>query len=262
MILCQAAKYLKYIILSRHRAGHGIHSPFVFNLINRLFRNKTDYTVVSTVEKVRKRLRSDYRYIYVTDLGSGSGKHKNNRRKVSDIAKYSAVPEKYGALLSSLASEFGNSFIIEFGTSLGISTMYMALSCKDAKVLTLEGCPETAKVAYQNFTDLALQNITILTGPFDENLQNISATGLKPGLVFIDGNHNKPALIRYFNFITGISDSETVVVIDDINHSNEMQEAWTEIKANEKVSLTIDIYRFGIVFFKSGVSRYDYVIRY
>ena len=78
MMLRQAAKYLKYIIISRHRAGHGIHSPFVFSLINRLFRNKTDHTIVSTVEKVRKRLRSDYRYIYVTDLGSGSGKHKNN----------------------------------------------------------------------------------------------------------------------------------------------------------------------------------------
>lgn len=262
MILSQAAKYLKYIIISRHRAGHGIHSPFVFSLINRLFRNKTDYTIVSTVEKVRKRLRSDHRYISVTDLGSGSGKQRNNRRKVSVIARNSAVPQKYGALLSGLASEFGKKFIVEFGTSFGISTMYMALSCKDARVITMEGCPETANIAYQNFAEHALQNISVLTGPFDENLQHISATGLEPGLVFIDGNHNKPALIRYFNFITGISDNNTVVVIDDINYSKEMQDAWTEIKENEKVSLTIDIYRFGIVFFKSGVSRYDYVIRY
>ncbi len=262
MILWRATKYLKYIVLSRHRAGHGIHSPFVFSLINRLFRNKTDHTIVSTIEKVRKQLRSDHRYIYVTDLGSGSEKHKNSRRKVSHIAKYSAVPEKYGTLLSGLASEFGKQFIVEFGTSFGISTMYMALSCKDAKVLTLEGCPETANIAFQNFTELALRNISILTGPFDENLQHISASGLKPGLVFIDGNHNKPALIRYFNFITGISDYNTVVVIDDINYSKEMQEAWIEIKENEHVSLTIDIYRFGIVFFKSGVSHYDYVIRY
>ncbi len=262
MILGKASKYLKYIILSKHRAGHGIHSPFVFSLINHLFRNKTDHTIVSTVEKVRKQLRSDDRYIYVTDLGSGAGKHKNNRRKVSDISKYSAVPKKYGVLLSCLASEFGNRFIVEFGTSLGISTMYMALSCKAARVLTMEGCPETAKIASQNFTELALQNISVITGPFDENLHQISSTGLKPGLVFIDGNHNKPALLRYFNFITGISDSETVIIIDDINYSKEMQEAWTEIKKNEKVSLTIDIYRFGIVFFRSGVSRFDYVIRY
>lgn len=262
MILNKASKYLKYIILSKHWKGHGIHSPFVFSLINRLFRNKTDHSIVSVVEKVRKQLRTDGRYIFVTDLGSGAGKNKNKRRKVSDISKYSAVPKKYGVLLSGLASEFGNQFIVEFGTSLGISTMYMALSCKDAKILTMEGCPETAKIASQNFTELALQNISVLTGPFDENLHHISSTGLKPGLVFIDGNHNKPALLRYFNFINGIADSDTVVVIDDINYSPEMNEAWIEIKKNEKVTLTIDIYRFGIVFFRSGVSRYDYVIRY
>jgi predicted O-methyltransferase YrrM len=207
-------------------------------------------------------LRSDHRYINVTDLGSGSGKHKKIRKKVSDISKYSAVPKKYGALLSSLAAEFGNQLIVEFGTSFGISTMYMASSCKNTRILTMEGCPETAKIAYHNFKELALENISILTGPFDENLQHISDTGLRPGLVFIDGNHRKIPLIRYFNFIAEISDYNTVVVIDDINNSKEMEKAWIEIKESEKVSLTIDIFRFGIVFFRSGVSHYDYVIRY
>lgn len=261
-MLHRTAKYLKYIILSRHKAGHGIHSPFVFSLINHLFRNKTDNHIVSSIENVRKRLKSDHRYINVTDLGSGSEIHKENRRKVSDITKYSAVSKKYGALLSSLAAEYGNQLIVEFGTSFGISTMYMASSCKNAKILTMEGCPETAKIADQNFSELGLENISILTGSFDENLQHISDTGLKPGLVFIDGNHRKIPLIRYFNFITEISDYNTVVVIDDIYYSQEMETAWIEIKESEKVSLTIDIFRFGIVFFRTGVTHCDYVIRY
>ena len=262
MMLRRVAKYLTYIILSRHRAGHGIHSPFVFGLIIHLFRNKTDNHIVSSIEKIRKRLRSDHRYINVTDLGSGHVKHKNISRKVSDIIKYSAVSKKHGALLSSLAAEFGNQLIVEFGTSFGISTMYMASSCKNAKILTMEGCPETARIAYQNFNELGLENISILTGPFDDNLQHISDTGLKPGLVFIDGNHSKIPVIRYFNFISEISDYNTVVVIDDIYNSKEMEKAWIEIKESEKVSLTIDIFRFGIVFFRSGVSHCDYVIRY
>ena len=168
MIFFSAAKYLKYILLSHHRKGHGIHSPFVFDLVSRVFRNKTDPDIVCNIEKVRKRLISDHRSIKVLDLGSGAGKLKTNLRKVSDIARYSPVPEKYGVLLSNMAAEFGKPVIIEFGTSLGISTMYMAASCTDTMVYTMEGCPAISEIAEDNLKEAGLKNIKLLTGSFDE----------------------------------------------------------------------------------------------
>jgi len=262
MIFFRASKYLKYILISRHKTGHGIHSPFVFDLVSRVFRNKIDHDIVSNIEKVRKRLISDRRSIIVKDLGAGSEKLKTQLRKVSDITRYSPVTKKYGVLLSNLAAEFGKPFIIEFGTSFGISTMYMASACPDAMIFTMEGCPATAEMAYQSFEETGLNNIKVFIGSFDEILPEIANSAVKPGLVFIDGNHRKEPVLNYFNRIAEISDNKTVIIIDDIYYSKEMEEAWNEIKRYEKVSVTVDIFRMGIVFFRAGIKHNSYIIRY
>jgi predicted O-methyltransferase YrrM len=262
MSIFSAAKYLKYILVSCHKKGHGIHSPFVFDLVSRVFRNKIDHDIVFSIEKIRKKMISDKRTINVKDLGSGSEKMKTNLRKVSDIARYSPVPEKYGVLLSNLAVEFGDRHIVEFGTSLGISAMYMAASCSGATVHTMEGCPALSDIARTNFEEAGLNNIKLLTGEFDEVLPVILDKNIKPGLVFIDGNHRKKPVLEYFKRMVEISDNKTVIVIDDIHYSKEMEEAWINIKQSESVSVTIDLFRMGIVFFREGMNHNDYIIRY
>lgn len=250
------------MLLSRHKRGHGIHSPFIYDLVTRVFRNKTDSTVVCSIEKTRRQLISDRNSIVVKDLGSGSEKLKTNIRKVSDIARYSPVPLKYGLLLSNLAAEFGKPMIVEFGTSFGISTMYMASSCQDAIVYTMEGCPSVSDIANRNFLRSGLKNIKLLTGPFDEMLPEVINTHIKPGLVFIDGNHRKGPVLEYFNKMIEVSDNKTVIIIDDIHSSREMDEAWKQIKLHERVSVSVDIFRMGIVFLRKGISHNDYIIRY
>ena len=261
MNIISAVKYLKYILLSGHRKGHGIHSPFVFDLVSRVFRNKVDPDIVSIIEKTRKKMIHDNRSILVTDLGSRSDLTKTNLRRVSEIARYSPVPGKYGKLLSKMAGEFGKPLIIELGTSLGISTMYMAAST-DTTIFTIEGCKETAEIARQNFKEAGQNNIKIFEGPFDEVLPGLAETGVNPGLVFIDGNHRKEPVVKYFNKLAEISSDKTVIIIDDINYSNEMTEAWNEIKLHEKVSVSIDLFRMGIVFFREGINHNNYIIRY
>ena len=262
MIFSRVLKFLKYVLLSNHRKGHGIHSPFVYDLVSRVFMNNIDPAIVFAVERVRKKMISDKRIILVKDLGSRSGSLKKNLRKVSEIARYSPVPRKYGELLSKMAAEFGKPLIIELGTSLGISTMYMAASSPNATVCSIEGCPEIAEIARQNFIEAELNNIRIWEGSFDEVLQEFSIKDSKPGLVFIDGHHRKKPVTKYFNRMAELSDSKTVIIIDDINYSKEMAEAWDEIKLHRKVSVSIDIFRMGILFFREGINHNDYIIRY
>jgi predicted O-methyltransferase YrrM len=207
-------------------------------------------------------LLKDPRSIKVTDLGAGSKKMKTSQRKVSDIARYSAIPGKYGILLSNMAEAFGKPFILEFGTSLGISTMYMAASCPDANVITIEGCSTTSDIASDNFREAGLKNIKVLNGPFDEILTEIRKKGMHPGLVFIDGNHRKGPVINYFNQVADMSDNKSVVIIDDINSSREMAEAWCAIKNHKNVTISVDIFRMGIVFFREGLNHFNYVVRY
>lgn len=242
--------------------GHGIHSPFVFDLVTRVLTGEADRNIVRSVESIRKKLEHDHKLIEMYDLGIGSQVPVRNLRKISDIVRSSSVPRKYGLLLAKLSSESGKPVIIEFGTSFGISTMYMAASCPESSVFTMEGCPAVAELALRNFEEAGLHNIRLLTGSFEESLPAIINQNVSPGLVFIDGNHRKEALIEYFGQIAEISDYKTVVVIDDIYYSVEMQEAWKAIKQNDKISLTIDLFRMGIVFFRRGIARTDYIIRY
>jgi predicted O-methyltransferase YrrM len=262
LIFFRVTGYLKYLTFSRNRKGHGIHSPFVFDLVSRVFRNKNDPGGLSVIENIRRELKKDKRIIELNDLGAGSGNEGDKFRKVSDIAVTSSVPEKYGIFLSNMAFEFAGTMIVEFGTSFGISAMYMAFNCSGASLFTMEGSPAVAVIAKDNFRKAGLTNIKVLTGSFEEKLPEIISMGISPGLVYIDGDHRKKPLLEYFEQIVKIADAKTVVIIDDINYSIEMHEAWCLIRKHEKVSFTIDIYRMGIVFFRSGTGRNSYMIRY
>lgn len=262
MNIFTARRYIGYLLLSGHGRGHGIHSPFIFDVVSKVFRNKIDPRVVLTIEKIRKKLIAYQGVLEVNDLGAGSEKMKTRSRKVSDIVRYSSVPEKYGKLLANMSQAFSGDMVLELGTSAGISTMYLASAAPGIKVLTMEGCTSTAAVAEGSFKEAGLSSIRILKGSFDDLLPDVAAEGVVPGLVFIDGDHRRDSVLRYFDRIAAMSDSNTVVMIDDIYWSREMAGAWDEIKKDDRVSATIDIFRMGIIFFRKGLSRDDYVIRY
>jgi predicted O-methyltransferase YrrM len=161
-----------------------------------------------------------------------------------------------------MAAEFGKPYIIEFGTSVGISTMYLAAGSPETQIYTMEGCPATADVARENFECEKFNNIKQLIGSFDELLPEIKVLNGEPGLVFIDGNHRKDPVIDYFYQVAEKSGKSTVIIIDDIHNTKEMEDAWNIIRQHEKVTTTIDINRMGIVFFRDGLTHYDYYINY
>jgi predicted O-methyltransferase YrrM len=252
------AKYLNYKLFSTHRRGHGIHSPFLFNFITKVFRNKTGRDVVLNIESTRKRVLCDHRVIEVLDYGTGKG----GMRKVSEIARKSSVPLKYGKLLVRLAEEYGSGCVIELGTSFGIGAMYLAAGATDAVVHTIEGCPKTSAVASENIKFAGFGNIIQHTGTFREQLTKLKGEKVIPGLVFIDGDHRRDRVLEYFDLLCNMSDERTVMVFDDIHSSAEMGEAWDMIATNSRVTLSVDIFRMGIVFFTRGLTPSRFIIRY
>jgi len=255
-------RYCCYVLFSGHRKGHGIHSPFVFELVTKVFNDKEYHDAFTGIEDIRKELLRSDKIIKVKDLGAGSKITGSINRKIKDIVRYSSVKEKYGKLLFHLVSYFMPGIILELGTSLGISTLYMALANSNAKVLTIEGCPETAAVAKDNFDKAGAGNIELLEGEFDEVLADISRKDIRPDFVFIDGNHRKDATLRYFEHIIKNCGNDTVFVFDDIHWSSGMEEAWNKIKAHREVTVTIDIFFMGIIFLKKELSKEDFVIKY
>jgi predicted O-methyltransferase YrrM len=195
-------------------------------------------------------------------LGGGSSFGLKQERRVKDIIKHSAIKKKYGELLYRIVFSNGFKNVLEFGTSLGIGTLYLAKAMPDSNVLTIEGCSALASQASRNFKETGSQNIVQNIGNFDDVLPSVLENMKSIDFVFFDGNHRKEATIRYFELCLTYIHNESIFYFDDIRWSKEMYEAWQEIRLNKQVSLTIDLFFSGIVFFKNELSKQDFKIKF
>lgn len=244
------AKYLHYQFTAFNSKGHGMHSPFVFEFITKILNDKNEYPAYGKVEGLRKKLLADHSVLNVEDFGAGSSLSKKNKRSVSTIAKNAAKPKKYGQLLYRMIKYYQPQTILELGTSLGITTSYLSLANKDAKLTTLEGSKEIAAVAKNNFNVLGLHNTDIITGNFDDTLTSVIRGLSSLDFAFVDGNHRQEPTENYFEELLLKTHDHSVLVFDDIHWSREMEAAWKTIANHSAVTCSIDLFFMGIIFFR------------
>lgn len=260
MVFNFISDYLKHRFTSKSR--HGTHSPFVYKLTDEViydFKSKIEY---KSIEAQRKKLFNDDSLVTVTDLGAGSHLNKNRTKKVSQIAKNALKNPALAQLIYRLAKDNNPKSIIELGTCLGITTAYLSKACPEAEVITIEGCPETAKVAYNNFKELDLENVELQVGNFDVLLPEVIANAEKLDFVYIDGNHRKEATLNYFNWCLPKVHENSLLIFDDIYWSKGMKEAWEEIKNHPDVVVTIDLFWIGLVYFRKGQVKEHFKIKF
>ena len=256
--------YLRY--LSRARDEHSLHSPFLFTLYCQVIRadNRREPSFVS-LRALRKQLRRNKQTITITDYGAGSKVNPSRERTVSDIARHSQKPARFGRLLFRLVKRFKAKTIVDLGTSLGVTTAYLAQAAKrtQGQVITFEGCPQTAAVAQQNFAQLGLTNITTVVGNIDQTLdQQVAALSAPIDLAFFDANHRYEPTVRYFETCLPKIQNDTVFIFDDIHWSTEMEQAWAYIQKHPAVSVTVDLYWVGLVFFRKEQPKQDFVLQF
>jgi predicted O-methyltransferase YrrM len=255
-------KYLSYKATAKHKKGYGIHSPFLFNIITTVFNDKHEYNDYIRIEERINQIKASHDKINKLDLGKGSKHQKSNHVLISDLIKHSSVSKKYGRLLYRLARYVNPKNTIELGTSLGVSTCYLALGSRNNIIYSIEGCPECFSLALNNFTSLNLKNIHPVNGNFNNELPEILNKIQRVDMVYIDGDHRKEKTLDYFNQCIQASHNDTMIIIDDIHWSKEMSEAWKCIYEHPLVTLSLDVYRMGIVFLKTELSKQHFVIRY
>ena len=247
--------YLRY--RSKSVSKHGVHSPFVFDLVTQtLPTDKTDFSAFSA-EKWREECLSNYSSIDVKDFGTG----KSGPRTISSIAKRAAKSPKEGRLLYRLVKRFEPKTILELGTSLGISAQYMREGSLNAKLITIEGCPETARIAQEGFKKHK-EEVDVRTGNFADVLPGVLEELKSVDLVYIDGNHRRKPTLDYFELIRKYAHNETVFIFDDIHWSLEMEEAWKTISADPDVHVSLDVFHFGLVFLRKQQVKEHFVLRW
>lgn len=251
-------RYIRYKIRGQHRFS--VHSPFLFAFIRDVLQDSRYFYAFDEIESVRDAMLRDDRLVRIQDLGAGSKKLRSDVRKISDIARSALVSAKFGRMLFRMASYFGSQSILELGTSLGISTLYLASANKGAQVITLEGSTAIAEVAKENFVHADAENITLLTGEFSETLPHALSRFTHIDLAFIDGNHAKAPTLLYFEKIVARCTPESVIILDDIHWSREMEEAWRTILQHPAVTLSIDLFFKGIVFLRRDFHEKQHII--
>ena len=256
-MLYPAKALLHFLITSKNR--YGVHSPFMFDYLTKGLKDQGDINL-DGIKSLRKELEQNNLDIAVTDFGAGSKVFKTNKRSISDIASNAGISKKRGKLLAKTTAYFKPKNILEIGSSLGMSTCYMALGNPEAKITTLEGCPAIATIAKENYQKLGFRDITMVVGQFEETL-DIVIKDQTFDLIFFDGNHQKEPTISYFEKCLQSSHEDSVFIFDDIHWTEEMEGAWDYIRNHEKVTLSVDTYKWGLVFFHKGRVKEHFTLR-
>lgn len=262
--------YARHWLTAWHTGGEGIHSPYLFYWVRHCLYDENQYYAFGAIERQRGgMLRSDKK-VTVTDYGTGKGNAAV--RRVRDIAASSLEKPKNAQTLFRLVQFLGDREwnsrpqeaglnILELGTSLGITTAYLASPSARNRVVTLEGSGALAAIAKDNWKALGLKNIECVVGNVDDTLQTALEKLGRADLVFMDANHTEEATLRYWAAIKPCLGRKSVVVLDDIHWSKGMERAWRAIQDDARVTCTMDLYGMGMVFTDPAYLHRHYRLR-
>ena len=256
-MLMKLLNYLKFVF--KGVSKYNIHSPFVHSFIDKIVDDKQQYYNYLPIEQLRGILLNENQKLKVKDFGAGSNFHQSKEVSLSKLTKYVQSSKSKGQLLFRISNYFQPERILELGTSLGLSTAYLAAANKKTKVVTVEADSKVANIAKNNFKKLKLVNVELIVNQFDNVLEELSNDYFE--LVFFDGNHTKPATLKYFNWAKKNTSDNSIFIFDDIYWSKEMTQAWEVIITNTKVTASIDCFNLGFIFFRKEQPKQHFRIR-
>lgn len=244
-------------------SAHGVHSPFVYDLIHSVLEDRRHFYAFDEIAQLRQTLYQDQSLLNIEDFGAGSHSQNTKQRIVCDIARTAGRTDKFGRLLFRLVQHYGCKHILELGTSVGLGTSYLGIANREAHLTTIEGSPEIAARATKSFRQLKLDHIQQVVGNFDRVFEDVLKSSPPIDLLFIDGNHRQEPTVRYFQQALNHMTPDGMMIFDDIHWSPGMQAAWDEIKAHPSVTLSVDLFFIGIVWFRKEIKvKQDFVLKY
>jgi len=251
--------FLKYFLKAGN--AHSIHSPFIFDLYTKVYRDFSPHADFEKPEQLREELKKSTELINIRDLGAGSRVNASAQRTVGDIARKSLQSPFWCRFFYRLIRHSGYRNILELGTSLGVTTSYLSLAAPEGKIWTVEGCENTLNVARRNFEQLQLQNISALSGNLDVCLEELLEKTGPLDFVLLDAHHRYEPTLNYFELCHTRAGEDTVFIFDDIYWSAEMKKAWQEICRDTRVNLSVDFFHIGLVFFRTGVEKQHFTLK-
>lgn len=277
----RALKYLRHLFCLRHRKGYGIHSPYLFELTNGVIFNASGIHVPGEVNHLHRELRRDRSLITAAgpaaddpalagpvtaspttaegpgtpDPGAGSKIDHAEMRSVRSFVRNSSVSPRYGALLYRITRWFGPELMLELGTGLGVSTLYLAAGAPEVPLHTIEGNRDRAEFSSRLIKRCGLFAVKVHVGEIAEELERIPGKKGKRFLAFVDGNHRYEPTVNYVRKLVQLAGEEVVIVMDDIYWSKGMNRAWKEVLSWPEVRVGIDLFHTGILLLRKDLAK-------
>jgi len=244
-----AISFLKH--WSKAKTRHGIHSPFVYRLLDEVIYDFRAKKVYQEIEQLRNDLAQDK-----------SWKINAESAAVSHVTKKVPKPTKLIKLLYRLVADLNPGTIIELGTSFGITTAYLAKAAPEARFVSMLENSGALTITEKNLEKLNIRNVELLYGNSDELLPKLLEGIPELDFILIDANHSKVSILNYFKSCLPKMSNNSMMVFEDIYRSREMKSAWEEIKSHPEVSVTIDLFWIGLVFVRRAQRKEDFFIRF
>lgn len=256
------SRFADFVIHSGNR--YRIHSPFLYAFTDEVLRRDRNIPLFRDIERLRDVCRQSEEIIQKTDYGRDNGKESGATYPVSvrRVARTSLTSPRHARRLYRLVKFLKAGKVLEMGTSLGLTTAYLALAAPGGRIVTLEGCPELSRKAESHFKNLNINNIDLLTGRFEDTLPKALSGLEKADVIYLDGNHHRDSLLEYYGKCLPHTHNETVIVVDDIRRSPGMEEAWEIIRQREEVRISLDLFSSGWLFFRRESSKEHFRLRY
>lgn len=234
-----------------------VHSPFLYKFLNEILRGKENEIANKTYHQLRKKLVSDSSTIELVKFKNNGSSETffSTITSVGSIAKRSRISTKKAQVLSRLIVLTKPEIVLEFGTSLGMTSSIMAISSPGSKIHTIEGCSGQASIAQSGFDELKLDNIEIEIGNYNQILKGLLSRLEKIDFLFFDGNDNQKTVINIFEKCLPLKVNESVFVFNSIYRSKSMKKAWDYIKTHDETIVSIDFFDMGMVLFRNELSK-------
>ncbi|MCC5937668.1 MAG: class I SAM-dependent methyltransferase [Lunatimonas sp.] len=239
---------------------YSIQSPEAYRIYQFLREHRrTNSQGIPVIEEVRRKHLGDNHFLEIVDYGAGSKRMVSNSRRVGQVARVSSSRLSYNLLYQGLCSLTPANTVIELGTCLGITTAYLA-QVTSGRVFSFEASDALLQIARR--TVAAYPNVTLVPGNADFTLPEALGSFSSVDFCLLDANHTYDATVRYAEAVWPLLHEQSVLVIGDIHWSKEMNKAWNEIRRLPGVTLTMDFFECGVLFFSKGLSGENLVLYY
>lgn len=239
--LVKAFSLLQHLIKAKTR--HGVHSPFIYRLLDEVIYDFRAKKVYQEIEGLR-------------------AEFLQNERNKTFLNNNSLISPSLAQLVHRLVADLKPQNSIELGARMGICTAYLAKAASEANIISISRNFETLSITEENLQKLNIRNVELLSGNVDELLPKLLDGILKLDFILIDGNHSKISILNYFNCCLPKMSDHSMMILEDIYQNEDMKSAWQEIKSHPDVSVTIDLFWMGLVFVRRAQNKENFKIRF